>query len=129
MDDPTAKSRDETSDDRRLADLQRRISAARQQSAGAARGGSSPGPGGEGGSGQGMSLGLKLAGEFTSAILVGAVFGYGIDHFAGSSPWGLVIGLGFGFAAGVTGLVRAARAYSARHTPGADVPQDPVERE
>ncbi len=76
-----------------------------------------------------MSQGLKLAGEFSSAILVGALLGYGIDHLLGSSPWGLMIGLGFGFAAGVTNLVRAAQAYSARHTSGADVPPDPVEEE
>lgn len=119
MDDPTAKSRDVKSDDQRLADLQRRIADARKPPAQPAQSQSA----------QGMSQGLKLAGEFASAILVGALLGYGIDYLAGSSPWGLMIGLGFGFAAGVTNLVRAARAYSAQHPPGTDLPPNPDEKE
>lgn len=61
------------------------------------------------------SLALKFGGEFGAAVLVGALLGYGADHFLRTEPWGLVLGLGFGFAAGVVNVVRLARAYSSSH--------------
>ena len=57
----------------------------------------------------GMSQGLKFASEFSAAVLVGAALGYGIDHFTGSSPWGLLAGLFLGLCAGIMNVVRAAR--------------------
>lgn len=58
------------------------------------------------------SLALRFGGEFGAAIIVGALLGYGVDHFVHTSPWGLVIGFGLGFAAGVVNVVRVAQSYS-----------------
>ena len=55
-----------------------------------------------------MAIGMRMASEFVSAILVGALLGFGFDHWLKSTPIGLIIGLGIGFAAGVVNLVRAA---------------------
>ena len=63
------------------------------------------------------SLALRFGGEFGAAILVGALIGFAIDHFLHTDPWGLVIGLGLGFAAGVTNVVRVARSYNSAHPP------------
>lgn len=58
----------------------------------------------------GMSLGLRLASEFVSAIIVGGLIGFGIDALVRTSPAGLLVGFGLGFAAGTVNMVRAARA-------------------
>ena len=55
---------------------------------------------------QGMAQGLKIASEFVAGIAVGSLIGYGIDHFLGTSPFGLIIFLLFGFAAGVVNVIR-----------------------
>jgi ATP synthase protein I len=57
----------------------------------------------------GMSRGFRLASEFVAAILVGAGLGYLIDLFLPTRPWGMVILLLLGFAAGVLNVARAAR--------------------
>ena len=59
-----------------------------------------------------MAIGMRMASEFVSAILVGALLGFGFDHWLKSTPIGLIIGLGIGFAAGVVNLVRAARSMT-----------------
>lgn len=56
------------------------------------------------------SLALRFGGEFGAAVLVGAGLGFGADYWLRTSPWGLVIGLSMGFAAGVVNVVRLARA-------------------
>ncbi|MCJ8517602.1 ATP synthase protein I [Pseudorhizobium tarimense] len=56
---------------------------------------------------RGMALGLKISSEFIAAIAVGAMLGYLLDRFAGTGPWGLVILLLLGFAAGVLNVMRA----------------------
>lgn len=43
----------------------------------------------------------RAAIDFASACAAGAVLGFGIDWWLGTTPWGLLIGLFFGFAAGV----------------------------
>jgi ATP synthase protein I len=60
-----------------------------------------------GGGMRGMAEGLKIASEFISGIAVGALLGYGIDYFAGTGPFGLIIFLLLGFAAGVLNVVRS----------------------
>ena len=57
----------------------------------------------------GMGEGLKYASEFSAAIIAGALLGYIVDKFAGTGPWGLLIGLFLGFGAGVMNVVRAAK--------------------
>lgn len=66
----------------------------------------------------GMAIGMRMASEFASAIIVGVLLGIGVDHLFATAPWGLIVGLGLGFATGVVNLVRAARDYSARQPVG-----------
>jgi ATP synthase protein I len=61
------------------------------------------GTGGVAGYGQAM----KLSSEFIAGIAVGAGLGWMIDRLAGSSPWGLVVFLLLGFAAGVLNVMRS----------------------
>ena len=58
------------------------------------------------------SLALRFGGEFGASVLVGALIGFGADHFLSTKPWGLIIGLAFGFAAGVVNVVRVAQSYA-----------------
>lgn len=51
---------------------------------------------------------FKLASEFVAGVLVGAGLGWGFDRLAGTSPWGLIVLLLLGFAAGVLNVVRGA---------------------
>lgn len=57
---------------------------------------------------QGVAQGLKIASEFVAGILVGAAIGYLIDTLAGTSPFGLIVFLMIGFAAGVLNVIRGA---------------------
>jgi ATP synthase protein I len=54
-----------------------------------------------------VATGFRLASEFVAAIIVGAGLGYGVDLLFGTTPWGLVILLLLGFAAGVLNVIRA----------------------
>ena len=54
----------------------------------------------------GMARGMRIGTEFIAAILVGAIFGYLIDLGLGTSPWGLLIMLLVGFAAGILNVTR-----------------------
>jgi ATP synthase protein I len=56
---------------------------------------------------------IKLGGEFVAGVLVGAGVGWLIDFWLGTSPWGLVVFLLLGFAAGVLNVLRAAGLASA----------------
>jgi ATP synthase protein I len=84
-----------------LRDLRRRVDAARGEGPQ-----TSPPPQ------SAASLALRFGGEFGAAVIVGALLGYGVDYFLHSQPWGLVIGLGLGFVAGVVNVMRAAQSYS-----------------
>ncbi|MFC3727269.1 AtpZ/AtpI family protein [Neoaquamicrobium sediminum] len=64
---------------------------------------SKPATGGMAGFGQA----LKLSSEFIAGIAVGAGLGWLIDRVAGTSPWGLIIFLLLGFAAGVLNVLRS----------------------
>ncbi|WP_300545727.1 AtpZ/AtpI family protein [Maricaulis sp.] len=55
------------------------------------------------------SLGMRYGSEFFGGVLVGGALGLVLDYFAGISPWGLMAGTMFGFAAGTLNVVRAAR--------------------
>jgi F0F1-type ATP synthase assembly protein I len=57
----------------------------------------------------GMGAGLKYASEFSAAVIVGAFLGYIVDKFAGTGPWGLIVGILLGFGTGVMNVVRAAK--------------------
>lgn len=62
-----------------------------------------PATGGMAGVGQAM----KLSSEFIAGVAVGAGIGWLIDRMAGTSPWGLIIFLMLGFAAGVLNVLRS----------------------
>lgn len=57
----------------------------------------------------GLSRGFRLASEFVAAIIVGVGLGYLIDMFLPTSPWGMVVFVLLGFAAGVLNMTKAAR--------------------
>lgn len=61
---------------------------------------------------RGYALAFKLASEFVAGILVGAGLGWGLDTVAGTAPWGLIVLLLLGFAAGVLNVVRSASTTS-----------------
>lgn len=49
----------------------------------------------------------RAAIDFASACAVGVLLGYGVDQYAGSSPWGIVVGLGVGLITGVYLMFKA----------------------
>ncbi|MEQ1771810.1 MAG: AtpZ/AtpI family protein [Devosia sp.] len=55
----------------------------------------------------GMSRGFRLASEFVAAIFVGAGLGLLVDYFLPTRPWGLLVLMLLGFAAGVLNVIRA----------------------
>lgn len=56
---------------------------------------------------------LRYGAEFGASVFVGIVFGLLIDHFFGTKPWGLLVMLGFGLAAGILNVIRAYRQLTA----------------
>ena len=70
----------------------------------------------------GMSRGFRLASEFAAAIIVGAGLGYLIDMVLPTRPWGMVVLLLLGFAAGVLNVVRTAKTMNAATAVPADTP-------
>ncbi len=60
----------------------------------------------------GWAVGIRYASEFSAAVIVGGMLGYGIDHFAGSTPWALLAGIILGFVAGTRNIVRLAKEMS-----------------
>ena len=61
---------------------------------------------------QGMQIAFRLGTELTVATLIGALLGYGVDHFLNTRPWGLATGVIFGGAAGSLNVYRAAMSLS-----------------
>ncbi|MGQ4275284.1 AtpZ/AtpI family protein [Terrihabitans sp. B22-R8] len=57
---------------------------------------------------QGMAQALRLASEFAAGVIVGAGLGWFFDKALGTSPWGLIVLLMLGFAAGVLNILRSA---------------------
>lgn len=66
------------------------------------------------GSMAGMGKALRLSSEFIAGIVVGAAIGWFIDQVAGTTPWGLVVFLLLGFAAGVLNVMRSAGVVAER---------------
>lgn len=58
-------------------------------------------------------LALRYGAEFGASVFVGLILGLGIDKYFGTAPWGLLIMLGFGLAAGVLGVIRAYKQINA----------------
>ena len=53
------------------------------------------------------SLAIRYGSELAANVIVGLLFGLGIDYFFKTRPWGTLIMLGFGLAAGILGVIRA----------------------
>lgn len=99
-------SRDPSDTD--LDDLQRRIDAQRE----AHQSKVAPAPR------TGWSLGMRYGSEFFGGVLVGGGMGFMLDLVAPTSPWGLIVGTMFGFAAGTLNCIRAAREINAEAEAG-----------
>jgi ATP synthase protein I len=56
----------------------------------------------------GYARGFRLSSELVAGVLVGAGLGWLVDRLLGSSPWGLIVLLLLGFAAGVLSVMRSA---------------------
>lgn len=67
---------------------------------------------------QGVAHGLKIASEFVAGILVGVGIGYLIDQLAGTTPFGLIVFLMIGFAAGVLNVIRGVSGTTPPHGRG-----------
>jgi len=70
-------------------------------------------------SGSMLGMAWRLSTELVVAVLVGGAIGYGLDQLFNTRPWILIIGLMFGFAAGIMNVLRAAEKMDAAN---ADVP-------
>jgi ATP synthase protein I len=55
-----------------------------------------------------IARGFRLSTELVAGVLVGAFIGWVLDWWLGISPWGMIVFLLLGFAAGVLNVMRAA---------------------
>lgn len=77
-----------------------------------------------------LGMAWRLSTELVVAVLVGAGLGFGLDKLFNTQPWLLVVGLGFGFATGIRGVLRVAAKMDAAsaHIPiGEDIEDDDEE--
>ena len=72
-----------------------------------------------------LARGLKLSSEFIAGIVVGALIGYLFDRFLGTSPFGLIVFLMLGFAAGILNVLRETGAMAKAETRIGERPGDP----
>ena len=66
------------------------------------------------GMGDSASDGFRLLGQLLGGVFGGLGLGWLVDHFAGTSPWGIVGGLLIGAGLSIYAAVRSAMAMSAR---------------
>lgn len=74
-----------------------------------------------------LGMAWRLSTEIIVAVLVGMGLGYGLDLFFGTKPWMMLVGVGFGFAAGIMNVMRSAAKMDAAtsHIPlGDDIGYD-----
>lgn len=62
-----------------------------------------------------LGMAWKLSTELVVSVLVGTGLGYGLDKLLNSSPWFMLIGIGFGFAAGIKSVLRVADKMDAQN--------------
>src|SRR5262245_58924396 len=55
-----------------------------------------------------MARGLRLSTELVAGVIVGGVVGWFLDRWLGISPWGFIVFVLLGFAAGMLNLMRSA---------------------
>lgn len=56
---------------------------------------------------------MRLSTEFVAGVLAGGLLGWGCDRLLGTKPWGLMLLLVLGFAAGIYNVMRASGFFSA----------------
>ena len=56
----------------------------------------------------GYARGFRLSSELVAGVVVGAGIGWLLDRWLGIAPWGLIVFLLLGFAAGVLNVMRSA---------------------
>lgn len=61
-----------------------------------------------------MARGLRLSTELVAGVIAGAVIGWLLDRWLGISPWGFIVFLLLGFAAGILNVMRSAGLVSQR---------------
>ncbi|HEY1560186.1 MAG TPA: AtpZ/AtpI family protein [Caulobacteraceae bacterium] len=77
------------------------------------------------GIGDAGSGGFRMLGQMLGGVLGGLGLGWLVDHFAGTSPFGLLIGLMVGLVVSLVMVVRTALAMSAKAgTPPPAAPDD-----
>ncbi len=60
----------------------------------------------------GLGQAVRIGTELLAALIVGGGLGWACDTYVfNSGPWGLVVGLGFGAAAGIRNAYRAAQRW------------------
>jgi ATP synthase protein I len=64
-----------------------------------------------------IARGFRLSTELVAGVLVGAALGWLLDRWLGISPWGLIVFLLLGFAAGVLNVMRAAGVNTGSYRP------------
>jgi ATP synthase protein I len=58
--------------------------------------------------GAAMARGLRLSSELVGGVVVGGALGYALDYWLGIRPWGFIVFVLLGFAAGILNVMRAA---------------------
>ena len=56
----------------------------------------------------GLAQGLRLSTELVAGVVVGGLIGWFLDRWLGISPWGFLVFVLLGFAAGMLNLLRSA---------------------
>jgi ATP synthase protein I len=64
-----------------------------------------------------IARGFRLSTELVAGVLVGALIGWLLDRGLGISPWGMIVFVLLGFAAGVLNVMRSAGIAPARTLP------------
>jgi len=95
---------DEAALSARLQRLSERLGEARHEAPGASDGAAAD----RAPTASGYAKGFRLSSELVGGVLVGAGLGWLIDRWLGISPWGFIIFLLLGFAAGVLNVMRSA---------------------
>lgn len=78
-----------------------------------------PGPASSSPVGRALELGIELGGS----VLIGLGIGFALDRWLGTSPWLLLLFLGFGFAAAIRSLLRFANRQQAQQNDAAGPPE------
>ena len=84
----------------RLRDLDRQLDARRAKDG-------APGHAGRKSENPGFALALRLGADFVAGVVLGAALGWGVDRLFGTGPWGLMVFLLLGFAAGILTVLRS----------------------